>query len=176
MKGYNQIQPWASKMAGIAVLLADLLLAGSLCFGAPTNSSQIPNIFKPQSTYAYSIYRLSVLVLAVCAIVFVVVFGLLVYCVVKYRRRQPDDGREPPQVELAWTVIPLLIVGFISESARLLVDAAEPYPIVRAVKPHSLELFAGRIAFRRGSCNRHCRHVCKTESDAGVSSVGRDQQ
>jgi cytochrome c oxidase subunit 2 len=112
MKGYNQIQPWASRLAGIAVLLADLLLAGSLGFGAPTNSSQIPNIFKPQSTYAYSIYRLSVLVLAVCAVVFVVVFGLLGYCVVKYRRRQPDDGREPPQVELACTVIPLLILGF----------------------------------------------------------------
>ena len=47
----------------------------------------------------------------------VVVFGLLVYCVVRFRKRADgDDGREPPQVygsnqvELAWTVIPVLIV------------------------------------------------------------------
>jgi len=46
----------------------------------------------------------------------VIVFSLLVYCVVRFARRADDDGREPPQVygsnqvELAWTVIPILIV------------------------------------------------------------------
>jgi cytochrome c oxidase subunit 2 len=44
------------------------------------------------------------------------VFSLLAYCVAKYRRRSGDEDREPPQVygsnrvELAWTVIPILIV------------------------------------------------------------------
>ncbi len=43
-------------------------------------------------------------------------FTLLLYSVVKFRKRRNDDGREPPQVygsnqvELAWTVIPILIV------------------------------------------------------------------
>jgi heme/copper-type cytochrome/quinol oxidase subunit 2 len=55
-------------------------------------------------------------VLVVAAAVFLVVFGLLAYCVVKFRKRADDDGREPAQVygsnqvELAWTVIPILIV------------------------------------------------------------------
>jgi cytochrome c oxidase subunit 2 len=55
-------------------------------------------------------------VLVITAAIFVVVFALLVYSVVKFRRRRDDDGREPPQVygsnqvELAWTVIPVLIV------------------------------------------------------------------
>jgi cytochrome c oxidase subunit 2 len=57
-----------------------------------------------------------VFVLAVTAAVFVVVFSLLAYSIVKFRRRSGDDNREPPQVygsnqvELAWTVIPILIV------------------------------------------------------------------
>jgi cytochrome c oxidase subunit 2 len=59
---------------------------------------------------------LSLFVLTVTGAIFVVVFSLLVYSVVKFRKRINDDGREPPQVygsnqvELAWTVIPLLIV------------------------------------------------------------------
>src|SRR5271169_425027 len=87
-----------SKAAGIAVLLAGGLLAATLCFGAPGNPSQIPNIFKPESTPADSIFHLSMLVLTVTAVIFVVVFSLLVYSIAKGRRRSDDDGREPPQV------------------------------------------------------------------------------
>jgi cytochrome c oxidase subunit 2 len=98
------------------VLLAGVLLVATLCFGAPADPSQIPNIFRPQSTPANSILHLSALVLAITALIFVVVFSLLVYAVAKFRKRDEDDGREPAQVygsnqvELAWTVIPTLIV------------------------------------------------------------------
>ena len=73
------------------------------------------NIFAPVSTPAQSIFGLSLFVLVVTATIFVVVFTLLGYAVVKFRRRTSDDGREPPQVygsnqvEIAWTVIPVLI-------------------------------------------------------------------
>jgi cytochrome c oxidase subunit II len=59
---------------------------------------------------------LSLLVLAITGAIFAVVFSLLAYSVRKFRQRDGDDGREPPQVygsnqvELAWTVIPILIV------------------------------------------------------------------
>ncbi|MFZ0521929.1 MAG: cytochrome c oxidase subunit II [Candidatus Acidiferrales bacterium] len=105
-----------SKATGIAILLAGVLLAATLCFGAPPDPGQIPNIFKPQSTPAHSIFDLSMLVLAITGAIFAVVFSLLVYAVAKFRKRGDDDGREPPQVygsnqvELAWTVIPILIV------------------------------------------------------------------
>jgi cytochrome c oxidase subunit 2 len=55
-------------------------------------------------------------VLAVTLVIFVVVAGLIVYAVVKFRNRAGDAEREPAQVygstqiELAWTVIPVLIV------------------------------------------------------------------
>jgi cytochrome c oxidase subunit II len=116
MERSDQIRKLLSKVAGIAVLLAGALLAASLCFGAPDNSSQLPSIFDPRSTPTKWIYHLSYFVLSITGLIFVVVFALLIYAVVKFRRRPGDDGREPAQVygstqiELAWTVIPILIV------------------------------------------------------------------
>ena len=49
------------------------------------SSSHGTNIFAPASTPAKSIADLSVFVLAVTGIIFVVVFALLVYSVVKFR-------------------------------------------------------------------------------------------
>jgi cytochrome c oxidase subunit 2 len=103
----------AGLLAGILTLLAAMFLATSLCSGA--TGPAIPSIFKPESTPADSIYRLSLLVLAITGLIFVIVFGLIAYAVTKFRRRS-DEGPEPPQVygsnqiELAWTVIPVLIV------------------------------------------------------------------
>jgi cytochrome c oxidase subunit 2 len=116
MARFGQIRKLLSKAAGIAVLLAGGLLAASLCFGAPNNPSQLPSIFDPRSTPSKSIYHLSYFVLSITGLIFVVVFALLVYAVVKFRKRPGDDCREPAQVygsnqiELAWTVIPILIV------------------------------------------------------------------
>jgi cytochrome c oxidase subunit 2 len=68
-------------------------------------------------------------VLVVAAAIFLVVFGLLAYCVVKFRKRADDNGREPAQVygsnqvELAWTVIPILIVmTLFLATARVIAD------------------------------------------------------
>lgn len=74
------------------------------------------NIFSPDSTPAHSIFRLSIFELEVEGAIFVVVFSLLAYSVVKFRQRKRDDDNEPPQIygsnqmELAWTVLPVLIV------------------------------------------------------------------
>jgi heme/copper-type cytochrome/quinol oxidase subunit 2 len=78
---------------------------------AASRRSSPTNIFRPDSTPAQSIYGLSLFVLAITAVVFVLVFGLLAYAVIKFRERAHDDKREPPQVygssqvETAWTVI-----------------------------------------------------------------------
>ena len=98
------------------------LLGGSLfsarscsCF-AFAQASQVPDIFKPASTPADAIHRLSVFVLIITGLIFLVVFSLLAYAVGKFRNNAKEDGREPPQVygsnqvELAWTVVPVLIV------------------------------------------------------------------
>jgi cytochrome c oxidase subunit II len=86
----------------------------SLAFAQGPNP--VPSIFKPDSTPADAINRLSSFVLVITALIFVVVFSLLTYSVVRFRHRRAGEDREPPQVygsnqiELAWTVIPVLIV------------------------------------------------------------------
>ena len=100
-----------------AVQVIVLLCVPVAALAAPADGSLSPtNIFAPVSTPAHSILGLSLFVLAVTAAIFVIVFSLLVYCVVRFGKRADDDGREPAQVygsnqvELAWTVIPVLII------------------------------------------------------------------
>jgi cytochrome c oxidase subunit 2 len=72
-------------------------------------------IFAPASTPAQAIAGLTFLVVAATGAIFVIVCGVLIYTLVKFRRAK-DDGAEPPQVygsnqvELAWTVVPMLIL------------------------------------------------------------------
>ena len=110
----------------------------SLSWAWPVNADPpvITSIFDPVSPPAAEIYSLSVLVLGVSAAIFVVVAGLIVYSIVRFRRRPGDDDREPPQIygsnpiELAWTVVPLLIVFvlFLVTSRTLLAVQRAPAP------------------------------------------------
>ena len=92
------------------------------------------NIFAPASTPAKSIADLSVFVLVITGIIFVVVFTLLVYSVVKFRGRAMDAGREPAQVygstqiELAWTIIPILIVVVLFLATARVIHATQDAP------------------------------------------------
>src|ERR1700678_4036889 len=100
------------------------------------------NIFAPVSTPAQSIFELSVFVLSVTAAIFIVVFGLLVYAVMKFRRGNTNDGREPAQVygstqvELAWTVIPILIVVVLFLAAARVIASIQNAPTPR----HAVEV------------------------------------
>lgn len=94
------------------------------------------NIFAPQSTPAKSILDLSVFVLSITGIIFVVVFTLLVYSISKFHATAASANREPAQVygstqiELAWTIIPVLIVVVLflatARSIHAIQDAPEP--------------------------------------------------
>src|SRR5258707_6245415 len=84
-------------------------------------------IFAPASSEAAAIFELSTLVIAVTAVIFLCVGALLVYAIVAFRKRSNDDGSEPAQVygsnqvEIAWTVIPILIVfALFLASARVI--------------------------------------------------------
>jgi cytochrome c oxidase subunit 2 len=74
------------------------------------------NIFAPVSSPAQSIFELQLFVWGTAAAIFLVVGTLLTYAVVRFRKSAQDDGREPAQVygstqvELAWTIIPVLVV------------------------------------------------------------------
>jgi cytochrome c oxidase subunit 2 len=80
------------------------------------NPAQVTNLLQPLSQPAQEIKELSLLVLAICAAIFLIVTGLLVYAIVRFRHRAGDEASEPPQIygsnqiETAWTVLPILIV------------------------------------------------------------------
>jgi len=108
---------FSNRRARLAVQFIVLLCGPVTALAEPAGRSSSPtSIFAPISTPAHSIMGLSFFVLAVTAGIFAIVFSLLVYCVIRFGMRADDDGREPPQVygsnqvEIAWTVIPILIV------------------------------------------------------------------
>lgn len=80
------------------------------------NPAQVTNLLQPLSQPAQEIKELSMLVLTICATIFLIVAGLLVYAIVRFRHRPGDEASEPPQIygsnqiETAWTVLPILIV------------------------------------------------------------------
>jgi cytochrome c oxidase subunit 2 len=118
---------------GVLVILTGILLAARLCLASPGDNS-VPNIFEPHSTPADSIYQLSHFVLAITGLIFLVVFSLLLYVVVKFRNRATDAAREPAQVygstqiELAWTVIPVLIVVVLFLATARVIHAIQDAP------------------------------------------------
>ena len=122
---------------GVLVLLIGILLAAHLCAAGSPGSNPIPSIFEPHSTPAESIYHLSLFVLGITSLIFLVVFSLLLYLVVKFRGRAADEGREPAQVygsnqiEMAWTVIPVLIVFVLFLATARVIHAVQEAPSPR---------------------------------------------
>lgn len=117
------------KVLPLLLLLASTCLAQSATFSSPTN------IFAPASTPAKSIFGVSLFVIVITGVIFVVVGSLLAYAVVKFRKRKDDDSREPAQVygsnqvEIAWTVIPILIVVVLfMATARVIANVQRAVP------------------------------------------------
>jgi cytochrome c oxidase subunit 2 len=124
----------ASRAAGVVVLLVGVLFAAGLCSATTPHDNPIPTLFEPHSTPAESIQHLSHFVLVITGLIFLVVFSLLSYVVVKFRRRVGDAEREPAQVygstqiELAWTIIPILIVVVLFLATARVIHAIQDAP------------------------------------------------
>jgi cytochrome c oxidase subunit II len=104
--------------------------------GTQAMASSPTNIFDAAGTPARSIVNLSMLVLSVTLVIFLIVGGLLLYALVRFRHRSTDSEHEPAQIygsnqiELSWTVIPILIVVmlFLSTTRVVLETEAAPKP------------------------------------------------
>jgi cytochrome c oxidase subunit 2 len=122
------------RLAGVLLLLAGILLGTGLCMASPSGDHSVPSIFDSHSTPAESIRHLSLFVLGVTGVIFLVVFSLLSYAVVKFRSRAADTEREPAQVygstqiELAWTIIPILIVVVLFLATARVIHAIQDAP------------------------------------------------
>lgn len=122
--GLSSVTRWGMRAAGQSInqfsylllaLLLTLVPAQADVTGNSYEMRRVADMFQPLSRPAEMIHQSAMVVLVITAAIFVVVTILLVYIVVKFRRRKSDDGDEPPQIygsshiELAWTVLPILI-------------------------------------------------------------------
>jgi cytochrome c oxidase subunit 2 len=136
--GKKEKKEWGAVLARTAgiliIILAGIFFAAGLCSASPPGDNPVPSIFKPRSTPADSIEHLSRFVLAITGIIFFVVFSLLTYVVIKFRSKPTGVQGEPPQVygstqiELAWTVIPILIVVILFLATARVIHAIQDAP------------------------------------------------
>jgi cytochrome c oxidase subunit 2 len=94
------------------------------------------NIFAPAGTPAHFIFSLSMLVFGITGTIFLIVAGMLLYVLVHYRSRTSDGAneQEPPQIygsnqiEISWTVIPILIVVMLFLATARVIYTTEHAP------------------------------------------------
>jgi cytochrome c oxidase subunit II len=93
-----------------------------------------PSTLAPASTSAHQINELALFVSAITGGIFLVVGGLLTVALIRFRARKSDPLSEPAQIygstqiELAWTVIPVLIVVVLFLTTARLIFAIQDAP------------------------------------------------
>lgn len=92
------------------------------------------NTFLPETTPARDIYYLALFALTITGCLFVVVGSLIFYAAIKYRARRGDPQHEPAQVygsaqvELAWTIIPIIIIVVLFLTTARIIYAIQNAP------------------------------------------------
>ena len=105
--------------------------------GVVGQAQSVTSIFSPLATPAGREYNLSILVLVICGAIFAVVAGLLAFAVIRFRHRAHETQSEPAQVygsnqiEIAWTVIPILIVVVLTMATARITTAIQNRAIPR---------------------------------------------
>jgi cytochrome c oxidase subunit 2 len=109
-------QNWKAVQVKSRAPLRDLVAAvGMMSSCAAWGATPSTSIFSDHSTPARELNPLAYFVLGICALIFIGVSVLLIYALLHFRAR-PGEKTEPPQVfgsvqiELAWTIIPILII------------------------------------------------------------------
>ena len=97
--------PRARSVAPVVALLAAL--------AASTSFASTYNLQEPNSVIARNIYDLHNVILLICVVIFVGVFGVMFYSVYAHRKSKGHKAaqfHENVKVEIAWTVIPFIIL------------------------------------------------------------------
>jgi cytochrome c oxidase subunit 2 len=98
-------------MFGLAITASIPAMAAPEVTGRPVPLQL--NMQPPVTRIGAEIYDLHTWMMVVCVVIFVGVFGVMFYSVIKHRRslgHKPATFHESTAVEIAWTIIPFLIV------------------------------------------------------------------
>ncbi|MGZ3237761.1 MAG: cytochrome c oxidase subunit II [Burkholderiaceae bacterium] len=101
-----------------SLMLGALLMAAGMPSWAVVDSQGGPavlelNLQPPVTQIAHEIYSLHTLMLIICLVIFIAVFGVMFYSIIKHRKslgHKPATFHESTTVEIAWTVVPFIIV------------------------------------------------------------------
>ena len=99
--------------ARTAVLLAGAAGALPAIAAATYEPASKFNLQPPVSEIASQIYDLNTLILLICAVIFVIVFGAMFYAIINHRKsvgHKAEQFHENTTVEIVWTVVPFLIL------------------------------------------------------------------
>jgi cytochrome c oxidase subunit II len=111
--------------------------SAAACLSLATSSlaqGKSPSTLAPASTSAHQIFDLSLFVTAITGGIFLVVGSLLAIALFRFRERKSDLMTEPAQIygstqiELAWTVIPVLIVVVLFLTTARIIFAIQDAP------------------------------------------------
>ena len=95
----------------IARSLSGLLL--TVMGGGLAHAEMKLNLQQPETIIAHEIYELHTVILLICVVIFIVVFGAMFYALWKHRKsvgHRAEQFHENTTVEIIWTVIPFLIL------------------------------------------------------------------
>jgi cytochrome c oxidase subunit 2 len=97
----------------------------------------------PPSPVAREVYDLHLIILGICVVIFVGVFGVMLYSIIKHRKsvgRQAAHFHENIAVEIVWTIAPLfvLVLMMIPATKTLLAmrNASPPGVTIKATGYH----------------------------------------
>ncbi len=112
---------------------SSVLMAGVYASGAMAQVNDLPggpavnqlNFAPPVTKIAEAQHWLHWFMMVICAVIFVLVFGVMFYSILKHRKSVGHKSQELPEpiwVELGWTIVPLLIViGMALPATKVLV-------------------------------------------------------
>ncbi|HJV27579.1 MAG TPA: cytochrome c oxidase subunit II, partial [Aromatoleum sp.] len=95
-------------LAGRHAVSASLLLASSAAF-----AERNYNLQSPVTSVAEQIYNMHTLMLIICLVIFIGVFGVMFWAVIHHRKSRgavAANFHENTSVEIAWTIIPVVIL------------------------------------------------------------------
>jgi len=104
--------------------LVALASATALCSGAAVASRL--GLQDPETPIARQIYSLHSLILWICVVIFVAVFGMMFYAIFKHRKsvgHKAAQFHESTTVEIIWTIVPFLILmGMAYPATKTIID------------------------------------------------------
>jgi cytochrome c oxidase subunit II len=111
------------------MLGALFLMAASACLAQPDSQGgpavREINLQPPVTQIAEQIYSLHNLMMVICMVIFVAVFGVMFYAILKHRKslgHKAASFHESTAVEIAWTVVPfVIIIGMALPATRTVV-------------------------------------------------------